>query len=36
MRLKKWVETNAIFDTYAYNGVSGYEVDTYEKNINKN
>tara|TARA_R110000772_G_scaffold194176_1_gene304971 strand:+ start:3204 stop:4781 length:1578 start_codon:yes stop_codon:yes gene_type:complete len=33
---KKWVETNAIFDTYAYNDVSGYEVDTYEKNINKN
>jgi len=33
---KNWVQTNPNYQTYAYNGLSDYEVDNYEKNKNKN
>lgn len=31
---KNWVQTNPNYQTYAYNGLSDYEVDNYKKNKN--
>mgnify|MGYP001305260449 FL=1 len=33
---KTWVETNPIFETYAYNDIEGYEKESFDINEEKN